>query len=268
MEVRLRLALPLLVALGGCKVVDAPADLEDLMVYGFDNYDRDPDFLAAMGQNLFPQVDDQFDVIANGYRISSLTADDVAAAGVEDATVTTILGAMGSVDYRHPIADIVPPMIAPNRAELFDQIQSYDVTSEDGDRDAFIAGDTDRYDFSATQTVSVTLLGDSTQSFDANYRRITPDEGDPFVVIRTLSPGGVAFNSNIMVVHQQYGLAVLYPHGDTARRVEAFWVDAEVIGMDVPDYYAVEQAAKTMADQAQRVDDYVDGVTGVSTVPE
>lgn len=264
----MRLALPLVIALGGCKVVDAPQDLEDLMVYGFDNYDRDPAFLAAMGQNLLPQVDDQFDVIANGYRISSLTADDVDAAGVQDATVTSILGAMGAVDYRHPISDILPPMIAPNRADLFDQIQAYDVTSETGDRDAFVAGDIDRYDFTATQTVTVTFLGDSTQTFDANYRWITPDQGDPFVVIRTMSPGGVQFNSNIMVVHQQYGLAVVYPHADTARRVESFWVDAEVIGMDVPDYYAVDQAAKTMAQQAQRVDDYVDSVTGVSTVPQ
>lgn len=249
----------LVLLLIGCNVVDAPEDLEALMVYGFDNFDRDEEFLAATGTNLFPLVDAQFEAVAEGYRVNSLTSDNLVSAGIETTDVSSILGAMGAANYRHPIAEILVPVLADEeRVEMFEQIKAYTVDSETGDRECFIAGDCDRYDFTATQTVAVPLLGDSTQTFDAGYRWIHPDEGDAFVVIRTLSPGGVAFDTDIMIVNQQYGLAVMFPFEGNARRVEAFWVDADIIGMDVPEYYAVEQAAKSMAEQAERVDDWLD----------
>lgn len=248
----------LLPLLTGCKVTDAPEDLEQLMVFGFENFDRDPEFLASMGVNLFPLVDVQFEDISDGYRIENLTAEQLEAAGIDDPNVDSILGAMGAADYTHSIDDILPGMLAYNRSELFDQIKEYEVTDEEGDRDCFFAGECDTYTLTATQTVNVALLGDSTQTFTATWRWIDGEDGERFVVSRTLCPNGVEFNSDIMVVHQQYGLAVIYPNGDFPRRVESFWVDADIIGADVPDYFAVDSAAGAMKTQAERIDDWLD----------
>lgn len=260
-----------LLFLGGCKVVDAPEDLEALMVYGFENYNRNGDeYLVAMGDNLLPQVDEQYDAIAEGYRIDSLTQEQIEAAGIEDAAVTEVFGAMGALTYRHPVPDIMGPILAPNRSELFpDNLVAYTVLDEtEGDRDCFAARTCDRYDFTFEEVADVGLLGNSTRTVQTSVRWVYPATGEPYVVSIGLCPDGIAFNTNLLVVHQQYNLAVVYPYGDVARRVEAFWVDAEVIGMDVPDHYAVDQAVGAMAAQGERIDDYLDEATGVSTEPD
>ncbi|MBW1879023.1 MAG: hypothetical protein JRJ84_11720, partial [Deltaproteobacteria bacterium] len=65
------------------------------------------------------------------------------------------------------------------------------------------------------------------------------------------------FSSNLMRVYQQYSFAMVYVDGDGSRRMEAFWVDAEIIGMDVPEGFAVNQAIKQMHDSAELIDDFV-----------
>ena len=69
----------------------------------------------------------------------------------------------------------------------------------------------------------------------------------------------MSFSSKIAKVHQQYALVILYPDGGVTRRVETFWVDAEIIGLDVPDSFAVDNAINSMAAQAERVDEQVAG---------
>lgn len=253
-------AVALLGLVAGCKVVDAPEDLEAVMVFGFENYDRSPVYLEAMGGNLFPAVDAQYEAVEEGYRIDSLGDEQIAAAGVEGVDVTEIFGAMGAVTYRHTASEVLGPMIAPDRATLFpDAFVSYEVLDEtEGDRDCFLSQACDRYDFEFHEVADVGVLGKSTRQVLASYRWIYPADGEPFVVTRGLCAGGVEFTTDLLVVHQQYNLAVVYPSGSVARRVEAFWVDAEVIGLDVPDYYAVEQAVGAMAEQGGRIDDYLD----------
>ena len=38
------------------------------------------------------------------------------------------------------------------------------------------------------------------------------------------------------------------------RRIEGFWVDAEIIGVDVRDDFAVEQAVGAMANSAEEME--------------
>lgn len=258
-----------LLLLAGCNVVDAPEDLEELMVYGFENFSRDDDFLIAMSDNLLPQVDAQYEAIAEGYRIDSLTIEQIEANGLEDVDVNEIFGAMGALSYRHTVAEVVTPMVAPNRAELFPEaILAYEVTAEtEGDPECFASAACARYDFTFEETADVGMLGQSTRTVTTSYRWIDPPESQPYVAILSLTPGGVDLTSGIIVVHQQYGLALVYPFEATARRVEAFWIDGEVIGMDVPDYFAVEQAVGAMATQGERIDDWLDVESGVSTEP-
>jgi hypothetical protein len=242
-----------------CTVVDAPETLEDMMVFGFEHFHDDPAYLAAMTENLVPAVDMQVDAVREGYRVNNLTPDALASAGVENADVSSILGAMGSGDYRHPLSELMVPMLAYNRAELFDNIRKFALVEEDGDRRCFQAVDCEDYAFVAEQTIEASLLGEASQVFTNEWRWIDTDAG-PVLFSRTFTPDGVQFTTDLMVIHQQYGLAVIYPqpNAPAPRRVEAFWVEGEFIGIDVPAYFAVETTAKAMGQQAARLDAWVD----------
>ena len=47
-------------------------------------------------------------------------------------------------------------------------------------------------------------------------------------------------------------------HGQPGRRVEAFWVDAEFIGIDVPKSFAVDTAVDEMVGASEMVDAAID----------
>jgi hypothetical protein len=74
------------------------------------------------------------------------------------------------------------------------------------------------------------------------------------VLGRSLVPGGVLFNTDLVRVDQQYAVQVLWDVQGSARRLETFWVEAEFIGLDVPDAYAVNEAVGEMAKYAEEVD--------------
>jgi hypothetical protein len=69
----------------------------------------------------------------------------------------------------------------------------------------------------------------------------------------------VEFSTSIVAVDQSYAMFFVYPWNDGARRADAFWVESRVLGAEVPDSFAVSQAANAVGDQAERVDDVLDG---------
>lgn len=241
----------------GCRVVQAPETLEELVVFAFEHHDDTPE-LVAMEANLTPLVEAHLDEMHDGYAVNQLTADDLAAAGVEDADVTDILGAMGAVDYRHDLDTMLDVMTRPNKDELFpDTWESYTVVDET-DRACFLAHTCDRYDFTIDQVVKVQILGKASSTLVNELRWVPRDDAPPFLVWRTLGPTPIAFSSDIMAVNQQYSMVAIVPTGEVARRVESFWVDAAFVGVDVPQYTAVNMAVKQMTEHAGMLDDFVD----------
>ncbi|TNE87590.1 MAG: hypothetical protein EP330_18000 [Deltaproteobacteria bacterium] len=255
----MRRTLPVvaLVGLAACKVVDAPDNLEELMVFGFEHFEDDNAILADMFEELVPLVDAQTEALGEGYRINTLSTENLEDAGIPAPNVDDIMGAMGQADYRHGMDDVLFGVTLPDKTQAYDNYVAYEVT-EDTDLPCFLAADCVDYELSVSQTVDVSLLGESTQLIDQVYRRLEASDGTPFVMSRVLSPTGVDFNTNIVAIDQQYQLIVLYPQGQGTRRVEAFWVEGRVIGLDIPDSVAVDNFARSVGDQAERVDEFLD----------
>lgn len=246
----------LLVAASGCKVVDAPESLEDLMVFGFETF-GDARSMEATLDELVPLADENAEDLADGYRVSNLTAAQLELAGIEDATVEGITGAMGEVPYTHGVVDVVAVATSHEKAEIFDNILEYaaeDVT----DRDCFLAKECESFVQVVDETAQVALLGQSIRHYTHTLWWIEHPEHGDVIAIRSLSPDPIQFNTAIAAVHQQYSLAYVLPVGSAARRIEAFWVDAEFIGMEVPDSFAVDTAVTQMAKQAERIDEILD----------
>lgn len=241
-----------------CKVTDAPDNVEELVVYGFEHFEDEPRFLRAMGAELFPWVDDHFDEMEEGWRVETLTEAHLEAAGVEDPEIDGVLGALAAVDYRHGVDAVLPVILDDHKAELFDHILAFEVLDQT-DKECFLSRECDTYERHVRQTARVTLLGEATQEIFSSWRWIESEDGTAFLVERTLAPDPITFSTNIVAVDQQYALVVLYPWEGHGRRSEAFWVESRVIGADVPDSFGITQAANSIVEQADRIDDHLDG---------
>ncbi len=251
------------ILLSGCKVVDAPDSLEELVVFGFVHYDQEAEYLEAVGDKLFPGVQGLDDELTEGYYVDLLTADDLALAGIEDPETDGIIGALGQSVYQHDIVPVVCGITWPDKdeTEAYDNYLDY-TFEDDGNRDCFLAGECDRYDHTATQIIEVPILGESTQSFQRSFRWIHPPDGDPWIAVRLLAPKPIEFSTSILAVDQQYSFYAIYADGSVTRRVEAFWVEARALGAEFPEAFAVDMAVNEMQDQADRVDDFLDNEEG------
>lgn len=244
--------------LAGCTVVDAPDNLEQLMVFGFVNFDESDAFLEATEEQLVPLVEAQLEDLANGYRVNDLSGDDLAAAGVDAADLTGIVGAMGVVEYDHDLSAIVEAASAEDKDVRWpDNFTTYNV-EETSDRPCFLTTDCDRLDQTIHEVADLgPPLNSAERTYAASYRWVASDTLPPAVFVRQLSPDPVDVGWDAMSVNQQYSLVMIYEVDGHARRVESFWVDAEFVGIDVPDDFAVNAAVSQMGKQAENIDAWI-----------
>ncbi len=256
-------ALACLVPLCGCKVVDAPDSLEELVVFGFVHFDDDIEYLEAVGEKLFPGVEGLDEELEDGYYVDLLTADDLALAGIEDPETDGIIGALGRAQYTHDMVPAVCGITWPDKAgtEAYASYVEYEA-DDDGNRECFLAGECERYEHSAQQVVDMPILGNSTQTFTRAFRWVEPKEGEPWIASRLLAPNPIEFSTEILAVDQQYSFFAMFPGDQGTERVEAFWVEARALGMELPEGFAVSTTVNEMQNQADDVDAFLDGGEG------
>lgn len=244
-------------ALLGCKVVDAPENLEDLVVFGFETFGDEPSMQRTV-ENLLPLLDTNEAELTEGFRVGELTTEQLAAAGIENGSTEGIAGAMGLVPYRSNVDEVLSIVIADDKEDYYDNFESF--TPEDlSDRTCFVEHTCSTFDQYIEEVVNVAVLGRSERKYTNSFQWLEHEDLGPVLVIRSLSPDPIVFNTDFAKVHQQYSLAWVLPDGDGARRVEAFWIDAEVIGLNVPDSFAVDSAVSAMRRTAEGLDAAIEG---------
>lgn len=248
---------PLLV---GCKkAAEAPENIEEMMNFGFVHFDAEDNALEALSYNLFPFVQDNLADAETGWQINSLSLNDLEAAGVDVDAVENVVGASASVSYRSSVDEVLRAISWPNKSEVLDNVKEYEIIASD-DLDCFLAKDCERYQMTVDQVAKAGILGEATQKLTFQFRWVIREEDEQrFFATRVLCPDGVEFGSNLAKVVQQYSFAMIYPEGDRARRMEAFWVDGKIIGMDVPEDFAVNQAISQMQKAADEIDAFIEG---------
>ena len=248
----------LLLLLGGvgCKqAVEAPTDIEEMMNFGFSHFSGDAENLEALSYNLFPFVDDHLEEAETGWQVNSLSVDDLAMAEIEKDSAEDIVGAAASVPYRSTVDQVVTAISWPNKSEVLKNVKEYDILRSD-DLECFLSHECTEFEMEVRQVAKASILGDATQVMVFQFRWITREEdGEVFFAMRSLCPNGVDFSTDIAKVIQQYSFALVYPEQEHARRMEAFWVDGKIIGMNVPEDYAVNQAISAMNKSAEEIDE-------------
>lgn len=247
---------PLLLLFVGCRVADAPENLEQLMAYGLVAFD-DPLSHPAIVEALIPELEAHRADLEQGMRANRLTGADLREAGQPVRGPVDIMGAVGLVHYTHETSDVLRVITHLHKDRVFEGTVEYAVEDR-GRLHCFRDGDCDTYFHEVTETSKVPILGEAVQRSRQEFAWTETPEGDAVLLGRTLAPEPVDFNTNLMAIHQQYGFLAIFETDSGSERVEAFWVDATFIGLDVPDRTAVNSAVNAMHGYAAEVDEWLE----------
>ncbi len=253
----MRALLTMLLLGAGCKVIDAPENLEELVVFGFVHYDDGQSWVDAAAEGLVPFVQADEGELADGYRVDSLGADHLAAAGIDRDAELDIIGAAGKVQLRSTLDEVAAALTYPHMDEVFSRTTAYDVVSET-DRDCFLAGECPMHQHAGTRTVNQGFFGDATQAFSMVFRWAFLEDGMRALMIRTLVPEPTEMSTVWLRIDENYALNILFPNEDGTARLETNWVNARVIGVDIPDSVALDATLSGMQTQAEELDAWVE----------
>lgn len=248
----MRPLVPLLVL--ACRpAVGAPDDIEDQVVFGFVHF-HDAGHVEAVGDSLVQFVTEPPPELEEGFFVDELDADDLALVDVADPDVEGVIGALGRSVYQLDPTALAAAITAPDRAERLDNTDRFDVVEELGDRDCFLARACDAYTYVVEEETRVPVLGRTTRVFTGELRWLTTDAGAQVLSQRVLGPDPVDVASALLAIDQQYGFSVISPHEGGSIRAEAIWVEARIVGAELPEGFAVRQAVQQMQATADALD--------------
>ncbi len=257
------LAALLLIALAaGCEATRAPEAYEDLVVFGFINFEGRSVALEDLFAGAVSTVDGNPEAFAEGYAVTALGTESLVEAGVSDipefdGDPPAILGASAATAMLAPLEAVIEVITSDRLEEVYGLTVQYDAENPT-DRDCFLAGECDTFSFDGYR-VNDSFFGETRQDFFRQFRRIEAEDGTEVVLQRTLSPSGMEIDSNLFRIHQHYDLSLLWPSESGTRRIETFWVQAEIIGADVPETVALSHAVRAMHKSAEELDTYLLG---------
>lgn len=250
--------LHLLPVLSGCSSIDAPDNLESLVVFGFVHVTDDEAYGRTFDEGVRPLLDEHAEALDVGMKVDALSAEDLSAAGIEDPDEQSIIGVSAANHYRADVLGLAEVLTRPDLQNVYEMTVGYDVLNE-SDRGCFLDQTCELYTQEAVRINELGFFGTSSQTFTKHFRWIETEEGEQVLLLRTLSPEPVDVSRDIFKIHQQYDFSLFTPHDGGTRRLENFWVDADVIGMDVPDTFALDQAVKAMKNTRDELDEIVMG---------
>lgn len=251
----------MLLALGGfaCRpALVPPESAEERMTWAFVHFDEE----GALPVVADPQrawAEQHGVELDEGYAITSLTSADIEASGVTAPDAETdILGAMGRAVYASTVQDVAAGVVSTNKPEIHEGAVSFEVLETDGNKDCFLAQTCDTHVFWARAVDKVPVLGETTRTYRTELRWEQDADGEAFLAARQVSPDPITFALDLLAVDQQYGVWFAWPTDSGALRVEAFWIDARILGtFTLPEGFAVRQAVDQMQKTASEMDAWV-----------
>ncbi|MFT4977343.1 MAG: hypothetical protein ACI8S6_003248 [Myxococcota bacterium] len=243
-----------LIFLAGCAPPVAPAELQQLACFVFDHIDDEEDETLKLAlENLSIWFDQpQEEDIEEGYQISLLTQAAVSDLEGENHSLRDeLIGAAVAHESGGSVLDIAYTTAVADWATIIgeDQYEFYDRTYIEGGE---CIGDRECMATAARSHSELSLLGISIESNNRiDYRWIETDMGWAFVHRSWLTePPNIS--STAVDTKSQYYVAITLPR-DPVVRVQATWIDTELLGIQVPK----NQVVKTMREQGDKVEEWM-----------
>ena len=251
---RINPSLLSLALLTACRPPEAPDTIEEMMVYGFTHHADDEAHIIALADKLIPFMEAHEAELAEGYEVSSLTTEDLAAAEVSADAVDGVVGAAVGMFYTVDLDAVAFGLSYPDQDEIFESYVEFERTQE-SPRACFLDRTCPTHDSMSEVHASLGLGIEMWNEFSQDLRWVESEEHGRLLVVRVLGPTPVQFNIDFLQVHQQYSFSFVYQHDDgAASRVQAIWVDGEVVNGDMPESTALNLGISTMVNSAEDLD--------------
>lgn len=245
--------------LPGCKVVDAPEDIETLMIFGFTHANEEDDsYGTAVVESLLPEIAAHAEDLDAGYRVNSLSTEDIEAVGADPGDDVEIMGVASRIAIASSIEDIAWGLTFPDTTQIYASTKVFELL-ENSDRDCFVALTCPSYTYRAHRVLDLGVLGEVEQEFDGSFRWAETESGQRAILWRSISPDPAITTSNLMSVHQQYSMDIfLEDEKGAVSRVSAIWIDATLgESGDLPDAFLIDQAVTQLGEGAADLDTFI-----------
>jgi hypothetical protein len=242
----------------GCRVVDAPETIEELVIFGFVQHSTpDPIWPTTFATNLLPELDSHADALEKGYRVGSLGPEDIDEAGFQAAGEGEVAGVAATSTLDSDMAEVLAVLSLPDITPVFSSSESYEL-KEHSDRDCFLKGSCEFYTYSFRRTINLGILGSVTQEALGSFRRLSLEDGTEVALWQTAAPSPGEVTGGLMTVQQQYSEDLFLPgeEGGT-RRVTAMWLDAQLADADLPDSLLISTSVNSLEKANGELDDFV-----------
>lgn len=247
----------LLILLSACKVVEAPENIEALMIFGFvHHHEEDPQLTQDFVQNMIPEMEAHATALEDGYHVDSLCPSDIEAAGFNSSADVNISGMASRTHLNSDYDDVLWALSFQDTTQIFDATKEFEITKAT-DRDCFLDKSCEFYDYSAHRVLDLSVLGSAEQDVTAGFRNITLEDGTDAALWRVGSPKEA--KATLAVLHQQYSMDLILPDtkdGGTWR-ITAIWIDAEFVGIELPDSFLVSTSVNQLKNAAEDVDAFI-----------
>lgn len=241
------------ILLVGCAPPEAPAELQQLANFVFAHADdEDDETLKVALENLSLWFDqDHEEDIEEGYQINLLEAESVSDLEGENHQLREeLIGAAVAHRSAASVDDLVYTTAVTDWESVIGEEQ-YEYYERDYINGEDCIGDRGCLRAAARSSSELVQLGISIESTNKiEYRWVETDQGWAFIHRSWLTEPPTV-SSDAVDPKSQYFLAVTLPK-DPVVRVQATWIDTEILGFQVPK----NQVVKTMRDQGDLVEEW------------
>ncbi len=244
--------------LAGCRVPpEAPAEIDDLTTYLYENHDNeDPLVLVAGVDSFVTWLDENFETLEDKYSITPLSEETVDSLDDQDRTSEGLIGLAVVTTSDHPVDNAAFANTAVSIEEVYgDQYTDYE-REVVGDVDCFLATDCDRLEVDERYTAHF-ALGLQSQSHMYNQYVWSEGQAGHAYIQRNWLVEKPVVNSDLLDVDQQMYLNVLLPRGNGGHyRLQATWMIVTQSGVDPG--VALNLTANSMRGSSEELETWMD----------
>lgn len=242
----------------GCRPPEAPETLDELASFLFEHtWDDDESYLEPGLINLQEWLEDGFAETSKGYEVTNISPEAVASVALEERDLTDLIGAAVGYDVALPADQVVDLMLFEDPVEMFPG--DFDKYEREflSDSDCFRNYECSTLELYVSVVANYPLSITGTSDTHMQYHWVELETGRA-AVQRSWTRWEPDISVDWLRVVQQYYLAVTLPKADgTTRRLEAMWLQAEILNADIPESMALNMTIDTMAKTGEQLEAYV-----------
>ena len=246
----------------GCAPPDAPARLEDLCGFLFDNMGEEDDEALVEGlTNLRAWLDqgENYALTQEGYSIYELEQEAVSDLDKRDRSTSDLIGAAVVNDHGHGVQKVVRALTVTDQMKVYED--NYEDYERNFDRDPSCFLDKECLSIKANTRTDSKIAGADITTFNRLEFQWVDVDGTWVMMRRNWlkTPADATVLGTDIVLEAQYFLGVTMPWKGRTAYLIATWMDADYGALPVSDDFIKGEIVKTMRKEGEQLEEYLDG---------